>query len=604
MKQESFISKAELLHGDAFDYSKVKYLGHKIPIVIIDNKTREEFEITPENHLQRKDGKPPILKTTNSINKLKKKAEKKYNNRYDYTKFTSIKRAEQIFCKYHHYYFKASIKRHLEGKICSLCELDSKIKPLLDENHTVEIITSENSRREHRVKIYCLEHSTEEIISSSTLNRNYLCSVCKRQKDFEKKVKEVHGDKYDISKVVLGKTSENITVTCKKDNHGEFEIIYNNFVNLNQGCPKCSKEKRNIESYYRYIEKLKDSFLFNFGPKEQFDSTKPQKFTCKKNNHTFSSIPRNVSQCPICLSKHIDDSIEHRSEQELKNKIEQLKKKETKTIKDLQHTLDKKKILLEKEINDVNHQLKKIKESKNVKHIKVSKTYYLKAFCEIHKKEFFVSKQMYNMSEYGGCPDCKQEYLIRKGKKITKEVFLERAIDMHGDTYSYDKVEYFDNMDTPVTIICKEHGPWEQKPRHHLRGQGCPICAVSFGLQGNNERKLFIPFLNEIDKNFIPQYPVYIKPKVFYYVDAYYPKYNLAIEYDEPDHKYKIEEDAHRQNLIEQKLKCKFIRVDEDIFLSNKQYIKTIILEGMGNNHNPKSKEINSNHEYIDDLFG
>ena len=110
---------------------------------------------------------------------------------------------------------------------------------------------------------------------------------------------------------------------------------------------------------------------------------------------------------------------------------------------------------------------------------------------------------------------------------------------------------------------------------------GCPICANEFGTQGINEKNLFIPFLEELDDDFIPQHPVYIKPGVQYYIDAYYPKFNLAIEYDEPDHKYKKEEDEQRQKCIEDKLGCKFIRIDEELFLGNKTEVKKIICEAL-----------------------
>lgn len=47
-----------------------------------------------------------------------------------------------------------------------------------------------------------------------------------------------------------------------------------------------------------------------------------------------------------------------------------------------------------------------------------------------------------------------------------------------------------------------------------------------------------------------------------YRIDFYIPQYNLAIEYDEEQHKYKIEEDHIRQIEIEKELGCKTIRLD------------------------------------------
>lgn len=55
----------------------------------------------------------------------------------------------------------------------------------------------------------------------------------------------------------------------------------------------------------------------------------------------------------------------------------------------------------------------------------------------------------------------------------TKESFIESAIKIHGNRYDYSKVEYKNNA-THVTIICPEHGEFEQTPNMHLRGRGCP----------------------------------------------------------------------------------------------------------------------------------
>ncbi len=68
-----------------------------------------------------------------------------------------------------------------------------------------------------------------------------------------------------------------------------------------------------------------------------------------------------------------------------------------------------------------------------------------------------------------GCPDC-------GSKKYTTEMFIEKATAVHGDRYDYSQVEYVDSI-TPVTIICCDHGPFPQQPASHLRGNGCADCS-------------------------------------------------------------------------------------------------------------------------------
>ena len=61
-------------------------------------------------------------------------------------------------------------------------------------------------------------------------------------------------------------------------------------------------------------------------------------------------------------------------------------------------------------------------------------------------------------------------------KKKTSDTFVLQSRNVHGDKYDYSKVEYINNS-TKVCIICPEHGEFWKTPKHHLHGQGCPLCA-------------------------------------------------------------------------------------------------------------------------------
>jgi len=70
-----------------------------------------------------------------------------------------------------------------------------------------------------------------------------------------------------------------------------------------------------------------------------------------------------------------------------------------------------------------------------------------------------------------GCPKCD------KTNRLTTSNFIERSILVHGDKFDYTKTEYGNNNYDLVKIICKEHGEFRQRPWAHLRGQGCPNCS-------------------------------------------------------------------------------------------------------------------------------
>ena len=66
---------------------------------------------------------------------------------------------------------------------------------------------------------------------------------------------------------------------------------------------------------------------------------------------------------------------------------------------------------------------------------------------------------------------------IYKQMELTKnEKFIEKSIAVHGNKYDYSKVAYI-NAKTKITIGCKEHGDFDQTPSNHLCGYNCQKCA-------------------------------------------------------------------------------------------------------------------------------
>ncbi len=66
--------------------------------------------------------------------------------------------------------------------------------------------------------------------------------------------------------------------------------------------------------------------------------------------------------------------------------------------------------------------------------------------------------------------------------KDTPDDFFRKAKAIHGNRYSYGKSVYVDSK-TYITITCKLHGDFTQKPRYHIdpgylgTGGHCPVCA-------------------------------------------------------------------------------------------------------------------------------
>lgn len=59
-------------------------------------------------------------------------------------------------------------------------------------------------------------------------------------------------------------------------------------------------------------------------------------------------------------------------------------------------------------------------------------------------------------------------------KPWTTKTFIGQAQKVHGNRYDYSRVEY-KNVDTKVSLVCRDHGEFEQSPYNHMKGANCQI---------------------------------------------------------------------------------------------------------------------------------
>lgn len=115
---------------------------------------------------------------------------------------------------------------------------------------------------------------------------------------------------------------------------------------------------------------------------------------------------------------------------------------------------------------------------KNAINVHGEKYSYSKSeYCNNHTKLIIICKQHgefqqtpANHCQGVGCPKC-----YGTPKSTTSE-FIDKSRKIHGDKFLYDKVDYTD-AHKKVTITCLKHGDFQQKPNNHLNGVGCIKCA-------------------------------------------------------------------------------------------------------------------------------
>ena len=75
--------------------------------------------------------------------------------------------------------------------------------------------------------------------------------------------------------------------------------------------------------------------------------------------------------------------------------------------------------------------------------------------------------------------------------------FLCKCGEVHDGLYNYSKAVYV-GVDKPFVVVCRNHGKFEQLPSNHIKGHGCPQCAIDRSKLSQDE---FFKKCSKIHKN-------------------------------------------------------------------------------------------------------
>ena len=363
-----------------------------------------------------------------------------------------------------------------------------------------------------KVCIICPEHGEFWQIPSYHMSGNG-CPKCgceqiwnKRGRttteDFIKRAVEVHGDKYDYSKVEYFGIYAKVCIICPE--HGEFWQTPNGHLNNKRGCPKCGyKEvwgKRGRITTEEFIKRAKEVHgnKYDYSKVEYKSSRTKVCIICPEHGEFWQTPMKHLSRqgCPKCGLKKIWNKRGRTS-------IEQYVKEAQK-------------------IHGDKYDYSKVDFKR--KNSKVC------IICPEHGEFWQTLNKHINSKQ--GCPKC-------VGKNKTTEDFIEEARKVHGDKYDYSKIQY-KRSNIKVCIIChevdkdgNEHGEFWQTPSNHLWGKTCPKCA--------NEHNVYEMKLLKLIKDNFPQEEI-----IYQYrnkdvlgkksIDIYFPKYKIGIEYQGRQH--------------------------------------------------------------------
>ena len=217
---ETFIKKSSEIHGDKYNYSKVKYVNTNTVVSIICPE-HGEFWQTPSCHMIGQ-GCPKCGGTfRRSKDDFVNEANKIHNNKYDYSKVEY---------------------KNTHTKVCIVC---------------------------HEKNEFGEEHGEFWQTPKSHL-KGFGCRKCSNsymdKESFIKKANLVHHDKYDYSKVEYKNNHTKVCILCHK--HGEFWQVPNGHLN-GQGCPVCGNSHFETELEH-FFKENNLTFEYQYRNKEIF----------------------------------------------------------------------------------------------------------------------------------------------------------------------------------------------------------------------------------------------------------------------------------------------------------------------------------------------
>lgn len=308
---------------------------------------------------------------------------------------------------------------------------------------------------------------------------------------FIQRAKEIHGDKYDYSKVNYTKATEKVCIICPI--HGEFWQLP--YVHIKgSGCPKCAKENQRytLEDFIIKARKVHKN-KYDYSKVNYIDSHNKIEIICPIHGSFYQTPGSHLSGCgcPKCSANKLSSKLSDNTEQFIKKARE---------IHGDKYDYSK--------VDYINSKTKVI------------------IICPKHG-EFEISSHSHLCGN--GCKKCNRE----KKQLKSLQSFITRSNQIHNFKYDYSKFKYI-NSKTKSTIICPVHGAFYQSADHHLAGKGCPNCIKYKG-----EEKIK-KYLEEHYINYIFQYPINIDTNINKtgktLIDFYLPDYNLFIEYNGKQH--------------------------------------------------------------------
>jgi superfamily II DNA or RNA helicase len=444
---------------------------------------------------------------------------KVHGDKYDYSlvNYTKTSQKVKIIC-IRHGAFDQRPNDHLQGNGCPICvgKIKHDAKSIISKFQSIHGDRYDYSKVEYinydvNVKIVCKEHGEFNQTPSNHIAGKG-CPDCGGRPNYNKKkiitsFQKIHGKRYDYSLVNFKDVKHKVKIICRQ--HGDFEQSPDSHLR-GSGCPKCPRKPRNSTETIVEEFKMVHGKQYDYSLVDYKRSDIKVKIICDVHG-VFEQTPESHlagSGCRDC------SGVPRYDQQKIIKKFREIHG-DRYDYSLIQFVTTKEKIKIICQIHGVFEQtpqshFKGANCPKCVGNTIKNNSKIIDEFKKIHGNRYDYSLVDYQNSKTPVKIICREHGVFeqspvghRKGKgcsdcagrpKYDSQKIISKFLEVHGGKYDYSEVVYV-NAHKHVKIICKIHGPFEQAPTHHLQGQGCPTC--NFGWT----KEKIVQYINSIENH-------------------------------------------------------------------------------------------------------
>ena len=319
---EDWIEKMKKIHPE-YDYSITQYVNNRKSVKIIC-PIHGVFNVRPKV-FAKTNYKCAKCKQDDNLEKRKLDVYKKLKKihpeyEFDLTKFKNINTKIKIICPKHGEFWQTS-KNSLNNTKCPKCANEFKV---LKRKKPIEVFISESQKihgdkydysyveyknTDTKVKIICPEHGEFWQTPKSHLKSGG-CPKCTKtyirtKEDFLKDAIQIHGDKYDYSKVEYIDMNTKVCIICHKTDginreHGEFWQTPKLHL-MGYGCKKCSGYYMDTPIFIQNSQKI-HGYIYDYSKVKYINTKTKVCIVCPKHGEFWQAPGSHLNGkgCPIC----------------------------------------------------------------------------------------------------------------------------------------------------------------------------------------------------------------------------------------------------------------------------------------------------------------